>query len=91
MLKKSRCFHLLLLGAAAVSPLLITGCGHRVYRVYDPYYTDYHAWGPDEDVYYHRWLGERHYNYQDFRRLPVERQHEYWSWRHEHHEDRDHH
>jgi hypothetical protein len=61
------------------------GCSAHVsagYRVYDPYYTDYHTWGPDEDVYYHRWLGERHYEYRDFRRLNKDRQKEYWTWRH---------
>jgi hypothetical protein len=31
--------------------MLATGCAeHRGYRVYDPYYSDYHQWTPDEDA-----------------------------------------
>jgi hypothetical protein len=74
------------LGAALLSTTIFAGCAHRVtYRVYDPYYSDYHVWGPGEDVYYRRWVGERHYGYVDFRHLPAERQHEYWTWRHAQH------
>ena len=29
-------------------------CEHHAYRVYDPYYTDYHEWNNDEVVYYNR-------------------------------------
>jgi hypothetical protein len=71
--------------SALVSTTIFAGCSAHVsagYRVYDPYYSDYHVWGPDEDVYYHRWLGERHYDYKDFRRLPADRKKEYWTWRH---------
>ena len=85
---KNHFFRTTLLGAALLLPLTITGCAAHVsagYRVYDPYYSDYHVWGPDEDVYYHRWLGERHYEYRDFRRLPADRQKEYWQWRHSQH------
>ena len=73
------------LAAAFIASLTITGCAARVstgYRVYDPYYGDYHVFGPDENVYYHRWLGERHYDYKDFRHMPADRQKEYWTWRH---------
>jgi hypothetical protein len=82
---KNRSIPTILLPAALLLTAVFTGCAAHVsagYRVYDPYYTDYHVWGPDEDVYYHRWLGERHYDYQDFRRLPADRQKEYWTWRH---------
>jgi len=75
----------LLLGAVLFATAISTGCAAHVsagYRVYDPYYTDYHVWGPDEDGYYRRWLGERHYEYRDFRRLEPDRQKEYWTWRH---------
>jgi hypothetical protein len=78
----------ILLPAALLSMTIFAGCAAHVsagYRVYDPYYRDYHNWGPDEDVYYHRWLGERHYDYKDFRRMPTDRQKEYWTWRHDQH------
>ena len=84
MLKK-RWIPTILLQSALLSAAILAGCAARVsagYRVYDPYYSDYHVWGPDEDVYYHRWLGERHYDYKDFRRIPAERQKAYWTWRH---------
>jgi len=78
----------ILLGAALLSTAIFTGCATRVsagYRIYDPYYSDYHVWGPDEDVYYRRWTGERHYEYRDFRRLNRDRQKDYWQWRHSQH------
>jgi hypothetical protein len=78
---KNRWIPTALLGGALLSTTIFAGCATHV-RVYDPYYSDYHVWGPDEDVYYHRWLGERHYDYQDFRRLPADRQKDYWTWRH---------
>lgn len=88
MLLKCRYFRSVLLGAALLSPLMITGCAAHVsagYRVYDPYYRDYHVWGPGEDVYYNRWLGERHYERRDFRRLNRDQQRDYWQWRHGQH------
>jgi len=64
----------------------LTACGGGAvgvgYNVYDPYYGDYHYWGPDEVVYYNRWLNETHRHQRDFRRLPAAQQHEYWTWRH---------
>jgi hypothetical protein len=80
---KNRYIPTILLHAALLSTTAIfAGCAHHVYRVYDPYYSDYHVWGPDEDVYYHRWLGERHYDYREFRSIPADRQKDYWTWRH---------
>lgn len=58
---------------------------HHYYRVYDPYYTDYHVWDDNEAVYYRQWLNERHRDPdRDFRKLPPEEQKEYWTWRHSH-------
>ncbi len=77
----------LLLGAAFALPLMTTGCATHVgvgYRVYDPYYSDYHTWNDGEIVYYNRWLDETHRPHRDFRRLPREQQREYWTWRHNH-------
>ena len=85
MMRRNCWFQAAVLGCALFATTLLAGCAAHVragYRVYDPYYADYHVWGPGEDVYYHRWLGERHYDYDDFRRMPAERQHEYWTWRH---------
>lgn len=62
-------------------------CEHRehAYRVYDPYYTDYHAWNDNERVYYRRWADETHRDRdRDFRKLSPEEQKEYWTWRHNH-------
>lgn len=84
----------LLLAGVLASSMAIVGCEHHYYRVYDPYYTDYHVWNHDEDDYYHRWAGETHRDaHRDFRRLPANEQKEYWTWRHNHgdHDDRDHH
>jgi hypothetical protein len=66
---------------------LLIGCSSQVgvgvgYRVYDPYYTDYHVWGPDEVVFYNRWEGEHHREHRDFRRLDRGEQRQYWQWRH---------
>jgi hypothetical protein len=77
---------------AAVLALSVAGmaCGHPHYRVYDPYYSDYHVWNDDEVVYYRQWARENHRDeHRDFRRLPPEEQKEYWTWRHSH-GDRDH-
>ena len=78
--------------AAAAAGL---ACEHHYYRVYDPYYTDYHTWNHDEDVYYRQWAGETHRDRKhDFRKLRPEEQKEYWTWRHNHGDhdrnDRDH-
>lgn len=84
----------LLLAAALASSMAGIACEHHYYRVYDPYYTDYHAWNGDEEVYYHRWAGEtRRDPHRDFRKLPAGEQKEYWTWRHnhgDHDHDRDH-
>lgn len=83
----------LLLAAALSSSLAGFACSeHHYYRVYDPYYTDYHEWNRDEVVYYNRWADETHRDpHRDFRKLPPGEQKEYWTWRHNHGDhDRDH-
>jgi hypothetical protein len=73
----------LLLAAALGLPLLSAGCAeHRYARVYDPYYSDYHRWGPDEDAYYRRWETEGHREHREFGQRGSEEQKEYWGWRH---------
>jgi protein-tyrosine phosphatase len=88
----SRTLSSLLLGAAMVLSVAGVACAeHHVYRVYDPYYTDYHVWNDEEIVYYHRWCDEtRRDRDRDFRKLSREEQKEYWTWRHNH-GDRDQH
>ena len=86
----------LLLSVAMLSSFAGIACGggHHYYRVYDPYYTDYHNWNADEDHYYHRWADETHRDaHRDFRHLPPNEQKDYWTWRHNHgdHDDRDRH
>jgi hypothetical protein len=77
-----------LLAAAFVSPVIITGCSARVstgYRVHDGYYNDDHVWDDNEVVFYNRWEGETHRDHRDFRRRPANEQKEYFTWRHEKH------
>lgn len=84
----------LLLAAIFTSSLAGIACSeHHAYRVYDPYYTDYHTWNGDEVVYYNRWSDETHRDRnRDFRKLPPEEQKEYWTWRHNHgDQDKNHH
>lgn len=91
----SRTPGLLFLSVALVSSIAATGCAehrdHR-YRIYDPYYTDYHQWNHDEDGYYREWANQNHRDpHRDFRRLPPNEQKDYWTWRHNHGDhDRDH-
>ena len=85
----------LLLAAALASSLAGIGCAERhAYRVYDPYYTDYHVWNDDEIVFYHRWADETHRDRdrdRDFHKISKGEQKEYWTWRHNHGDhDRDH-
>ena len=80
----------LLLAGAVVSSLagVATGCGgggRHYYRVYDPYYTDYHQWNNDERYYYRQWADEtRRDQRREFRKLAPGEQKEYWTWRHNH-------
>ena len=72
--------------------MFAAGCAeHRGYRVYDPYYSDYHEWTPDEDAYYHRWYGENYHDrgYRDYKHLNRDEQRNYWNWRHAQGGDRD--
>jgi hypothetical protein len=84
----SRCYRYLctlLLAGAIAAPVLISGCAARAeYRVYDPYYSDYHVWNHDEIVYYQRWEAETHRDHRDFKKRSAEEQKEYWTWRHSH-------
>jgi hypothetical protein len=82
----------LLLAGALMSSVLGTACAeHHSYRVYDPYYSDYHVWNGGEAVYYQQWSRENHRDSsRDFRKLPAGEQKEYWTWRHSH-GDSDHH
>jgi hypothetical protein len=88
MLKPNPCFRSLLMIASLATQLIITGCAARVsvgYRVYDPYYRDYHVWDDHEIVYYNRWAGESHRDaHRDYRKLSHGEQKEYWTWRHNH-------
>lgn len=72
--------------------LLTAGCAHHYYRVYDPYYSDYHQWTPQEDAYYHQWYTQTYHDrgYRDYRHLNKDEQRSYWNWRHNHGGDHDH-
>lgn len=74
-----------LLAGAVAGSLAGIACEHHYYRVYDPYYTDYHTWNHSEDLYYQRWADETHHDaHRDFRKLPPNEQKDYWTWRHNH-------
>ena len=85
-MNKSRLVTSFFLAAAMMSSVVGMACAHHhYYRVYDPYYSDYHVWNDNEVVFYHRWADENHHDpNRDFRRLPPEEQKEYWTWRHTH-------
>jgi hypothetical protein len=88
---KSRFMTSLFLAAALASSVMGIACAHHYYRVYDPYYSDYHVWNDDEVVYYRQWATETHRDPgRDFNKLRPEEQKEYWTWRHSH-ADHDHH
>lgn len=85
MQKKGYLFRSVLLGGVMAAAAFGTACAHHYYRVYDPYYNDYHVWNHDEVVFYERWARETHRDpHRDFRSLPPGEQHEYWDWRHHH-------
>jgi hypothetical protein len=85
MIRSSRSLSSLLLAAAMASAMAGLACEHHYYRVYDPYYTDYHVWDNNEVVYYNQWAAETHRDpHRDFRKLPPAEQKEYWTWRHNH-------
>ncbi|MGC2170723.1 MAG: hypothetical protein WA555_01630 [Candidatus Sulfotelmatobacter sp.] len=89
--RKSRFLSSLFLIAVLAFSVLGTACEHHYYRVYDPYYSDYHVWNHDEVVYYQQWARENHRDpHRDFRTLPPADQKQYWTWRHTH-QDHDHH
>jgi hypothetical protein len=95
MSRGSHSLSTLLLAAAMASSLAGIACEHHhYYRVYDPYYTDYHDWNGNEQIYYQRWARERQRNpHREFRKLSAGEQKEYWTWRHNHSDqdhDRDH-
>jgi hypothetical protein len=79
----------ILLSAALFSPVVFTGCAARAsYRVYDPAYEDYHAWDNHEGVYYQRWEFETHRDHRELKKRNSDEQREYWTWRHNHPDDK---
>jgi hypothetical protein len=83
---KSRLLSSCFLSVILAASILGAACAeHHSYRVYDPYYSDYHVWNSGEIVYYQQWSRENHRDEnRDFRKLPPEEQKEYWTWRHNH-------
>jgi hypothetical protein len=88
MLLRNRSFRQILLSGALLLPVMTAGCAVHAgvgYRVYDPGYSDYHVWGPDEEVYYNQWVTENHRPHTDFRKLNKDDQRAYFNWRHTNH------
>lgn len=76
-----------LMALALGSAMLSAGCAVHAgvgYRVYDPYYSDYHVWDQPEIGYYNQWITETHHPHVEYRKLGRTDQREYWRWRHEH-------
>jgi len=80
-MRENRWLACLLLASALALPVLSASCGGP--RYYDPYYHDYHYWGPGEDAYYRRWEGETHREHREFRGRNRAEQKEYYDWRHQ--------
>jgi hypothetical protein len=74
------------LGSLFLASALLAGigCAEHQHRVYDPYYNDYHHWGPDEDRYYHDWYVRTYpgREFREFRALDKREQERYWRERH---------
>jgi hypothetical protein len=74
------------MGSLALAAALLTGtgCAEHRHAVYDPYYHDYHHWGPDEDRYYHDWYARTYPNreFRDYKHLHHDEQEHYWRFRH---------
>jgi hypothetical protein len=66
------------------APITLGACaGHGTsYRLYDPYYSDYHRWNRAEDGFYRRWEVGTQRPHVDFRRRTAEEQRTYFTWRH---------
>lgn len=79
----------ILLAVTLFSPVVFGGCAVRAsYRVYDPGHADYHVWDGNEGVYYQRWEVETHRDHREFKKRHSDEQKEYWTWRHDHHDDK---
>jgi len=88
--RQYRFTRVIFVAAVLASSLGITACAEHRYRVYDPYYNDYHRWDNNEIVYYNQWAVETHRDpHREYRKLSKEEQRQYWEWRH-HHGDHDH-
>jgi hypothetical protein len=77
-----------ILGAALISPVVISGCAARVYD-YEGH--GYHRWNAHERGYYEEWEVETHRRHEDYDRRDRDDQRSYWKWRDEHHGDDHHH
>ena len=86
MNSRSRFVSSLCLAAALTSSiLLLLVAEHHYYRVYDPYYSDYHVWNGEEVGLLHTsgpTISSR--SPSRLSKLPPEEQKEYWTWRHSH-------
>jgi hypothetical protein len=66
-----------------ISAAMSTGCVARAsYRVYDPYYSDYHRCDDHVSTFYLQWEGETRRDHRDFDKRDKDEQKDYWTWRH---------
>ena len=93
-MKGFKTLNTLLLGGVLITPGALTAFQQteerttttttETKRYYDPVYKDYHVWNASEDRAYHIYVEERHRNYEDYPKVNVTEQREYWTWRHHH-------
>jgi hypothetical protein len=69
-----------------IMPVSITACAVHA-RYYDSGHSDYHTWNPGERAYYSRWEADTHRTHQDYAKRPEADQRDYWTWRHNQHDD----
>jgi hypothetical protein len=76
-----------LAAAMLVSAGFATACA-PTRNVYDSSYNDNHRWDRREDAAYRRWEAEQHLRHIAYEQRVVDEQRAYWTWRHEHPDDR---
>ncbi len=80
-----RIFSSLLLGAALITPVVVSAqTPNQERRYYDRTHHDYHNWNDHEDRAYRYYMQQNHREYRDYAVLHARDQQNYWNWRHRH-------
>ena len=83
----------LLLAVSVSAPLVMaqdraTTTTTTTKRYYDPSHKDYHQWNDNEDRSYTVFRTEKHIPDHTFVKARRTEQNQYWSWRHDHPDDK---